>query len=82
MHDLFIYFDLPLKWQRYAQTRTGTAVKRFQKDSELSICGNHAGSCMVPWPSLKAVIATTTTIKNTASATATAEVYLNESATM
>jgi hypothetical protein len=72
--------NLPLKWQMNAVTRTGTTVKRFQTEVILVILGRNLGIAIFPFSDLIIVIPAVIAKKMNASATAKADVYLNESA--
>lgn len=74
--------SIPLKWQMKAVTRTGTTVKRFHTDAISVTLGRNLGMAILPLKSLTTVIPAVMTRKTSASATAKADVYLNESASI
>lgn len=69
-----------MKWQTYAQTTGGAAVKRLQKDVRSVTLGNNLGVSMLPSANLYIVIPMTTTRNTTTSANDIADVYFNDSA--
>lgn len=71
---------IPLKWQMNDVTRMGTAVNKFQMDVISVTIGSNLGMAMLPLNNLRIVIPAAIIRKMIASATAKAEVCLNESA--
>lgn len=71
---------LPLKWQTYAVTRTGTTVKSAQIELISATSGRNLGVVVVPSIHFTIAIPAVITRKTKARKTATAEVCLKESA--